>query len=141
MNWKRKYKCPVCRNKLKDFGVDMETQKIECMRCNAQFNPLQVFRDSDIVLLSKLLSQDRQEAFLTGLGFKRQSARRTPKSLLYSFLSFLILGSIFFSVMLFLSGHRITALSPIIGGPLLCLGIYQDYKKEKNFRWRRKKGL
>ena len=141
MNWKRKCRCPECKNKLKDFSVDMDSHKIECIRCNAQLNPLKVFRDSDIVFFSKSLPQDRQEAFLTGLGFERQPDRRTPKPLLYGFLSFLILASIFLGVMLFFSGYRITFLSPIIGGPLLCFGIYQNYKEEKKFRWRRKNGL
>jgi hypothetical protein len=139
MNWKRKNRCPECRNKLKEFGIDMDSKKIECMACNTKFSPLQIFRDSDIIFISKSLPQDKQETFLTELGFEKKTVGRTSKSFLYGFLSILILGSMFFSVMLFLSGHRITFLSPIIGGPLLCLGIYQTYKEEKNFRWRRKK--
>lgn len=141
MNLKRKHRCPECRNKLKDFGIYMDSQKIECIKCNAQFSPLQVFRNSDIVFFTKSLPQDKQEAFLIGLGFEKQPVRRTSKSLLCGFLSSLILVSIFFSAMLFLSGHRITFLSPIIGGPLICFGIYQTYKEEKKFRWRGKKNI
>jgi len=140
MNWKRKCRCPECRSKLKDFGVDLDSQKIECVRCHTQFSPLQVYRNSEIVLLSECLPHDKQEAFLSGLGFERQPVRRTPKLLLYSFFSFIIVGGVVFGIILLITGHFITFLSPIIGSVLLCLGIYDSYKDEEKPRWRRRKG-
>jgi hypothetical protein len=66
-------------------------------------------------------------------------AHRTPKPLLYAFLSFLIAGSVALGIILFIAGYTVTFISPIIGGPLLAIGIYNDYKKEKDSRWRMKK--
>ncbi len=140
MHWKRKHRCPECKGKLEDFGVDLNTQKIECMKCHAQFSPLKVFKDSDIVFFSKSLPQEKQKAFLAKLGFERQPVRRTPKPLLYGFLSFIITGGIMFGIILFVSGQRIIAVSPVIGSLLLCLGIYETCKDEEKPRWRRKRG-
>jgi len=138
MNWKRKSKCPECKEKLIQFGVNIDDGTIECLNCHAQFNPVQVLQDSDIVFLSESLPSDKQETFLISLGFEKQPAHRTPKPLLYIFLTFIMLFTTFFSIMLALSGHRITFLSPIIGGLLLCYGIYHNYREEKTYRWLRK---
>ena len=138
MNWKRKNVCPECKGKLTEFGLNVDTGTIECLRCRAQFCPVNVFRDSDIVSFSKQLPADKQEAFLIGLGFQKEPAHRTSEALLYGFLTFLMLGSAFTSVMLALISHRITYLSGIIGGLLLCSTIYSIYKQEEAYRWRRK---
>ena len=137
MNRKRKSKCPECKGKLTEFGVNVDEGTIECLSCHAQFSPIQVLQDSDIVFSSESLPADKQKAFLTGLGFEKKPVHRTPKSLLYGFLFFLMLGTTFLSVMLALSGYRITSLSPIVGGLLLCYGIYRNYKDEEVSRWRR----
>lgn len=138
MNWKKTCRCPECRSKLTDFGVDLDALMVECGKCRARFSPLNVFRDTEIVLLSELLSQEKQEVFLAGLGFEKQDVRRIPKPLLYGFLSFLILGTAFLSVMLAIAGYRITSLSPIIGGLLLSFLIYDNYRGEEKTRWRRR---
>jgi hypothetical protein len=137
---RRKYRCPECRAKLKEFGIDLDAIEVQCPRCHAQFSPLQVFKDSDIVFFSQILPQDRQEAFLTRLGFEKQAVRsRIPKALLYSLFSILVLGAAFLSVMLALDGYRIKALGPVLGGLLLCFAIYRDYKDEEKPRWRRRR--
>ena len=138
MIWK-KNKCPECKGKLTNFGVNMDTQRIECVKCRAQFNPLQVFRDSDIILLSRSLPPEKQEKFLTDLGFERKTIHRTQKWLLYCFIIFLILGSSFCSVIFALTGFGITSVSPFIGGILLCYGIYCNYRNEEKPKWHRKK--
>lgn len=138
MNWKRTCRCPECRSKLTDFGVDLDTLMVECGKCHTRFSPLKVLQDSEIVLLSELLPQKKQEKFLTGLGFEKLAVRRTPKPLLYGFLSFLILGTAFLSVMLAIAGYRITSLSPIIGGLLLSFLIYDNYRDEEKRQWRRR---
>lgn len=123
--------------KLAEFGVNLEEGTIECLNCHTKFNPIQVLNDADIVFLSESLPSDKQETYLSGLGFEKQPAHRTPKPLLYGFLSFIMLSTTFFSIILALGGYRITFLSPIIGGFLLCYGIYHDYRKEKAYRWKR----
>ena len=139
MNKKRKSQCPECKVKLTEFGLNIDEGTIECLSCHAHFSPIQVLQDPDIVFFSESLPSEKQEAFLTGLGFEKKPVHRTPKSLLYGFLFFLMLGTAFLSVMLALSGHRITSLSPIGGGLLLCYGIYRNYKGEKVYWWRRRK--
>ncbi len=140
MNWKRRYRCPQCGAKLKDFGVDLDAIEVQCPRCHAQFSPLQVFRDSDIVFFSQILPQDRQEAFLTGLGFEKQPVRRTPKFLLYGLLSLFIIGGLAFAIILFFTSERkITAIGPVIGSLLLCSVTYDHYKDEEKPRWRRRR--
>lgn len=137
MSWKRKNVCPECKGKLTEFGLNIDAGTIECLKCHAQFCPLNVFRDSDIVSFSKQLPVDKQEAFLTGLGFEKEPAHRTSETLLYGFLTFLMLGSVSFSLMLAVTGHWITFLSPIIGGLILCYATYDIYKSEEVYRWRR----
>lgn len=134
---KRKGKCPGCNGKLAQFGVNIDEGTIECLNCHTKFNPVRVLKDSDIVFLSESLPSDKQGIFLTDLGFEKQPAHRTSKSLLYVFLSFIMLSTIFFSVILALGGHHITFLSPIIGGLLLCYGIYHDYRSESAYQWKR----
>ena len=135
---KRKSKCPECKDKLAEFSLDVDTGTIECLRCHAQFSPINVLRDNDIIYFSKQLPVDKQEAFLTRLGFEKEPAHRTSKSLLHSFLFLIMLSSVIGSVALALIFRRITYLSGIIGGLMLCYAIYDIYKSEEKYKWRRR---
>ena len=141
MNRKRKSKCPECKGKLTEFGLDADEGIIECLSCHAQFSPIQVLQDSDIVFFSESLTSDRQEAFLTGLGFEKKPVHRTPKPVLYGFLLFLIGGGVVFSFILFMFGLGIKSISPVIGSLLLSGVIYDYYKDEEKPKWRRRKYL
>jgi len=139
MNWKRKSKCPECKGKLNEFGVNVDEGTIECLSCHAKFSPIQVLQDSDIVFFSGSLPSDKQETFLTGLGFERKPVRRTPKSVLYGFLIFLIGSGVVFTLLFFLFGLGIKSIGPVIGSLLLSNTVYGYYKEEEKPQWQRKK--
>ena len=138
---KRKSECPECKDKLAKFYLNVDTGTIEYLRYHAQINPVNVLRDSDIVYFSKQLPVDKQEAFLTRLGFEKEPAHRTSEALLYGFLVCIMLGTIFVSVMFSLACHHITYLSGIIGGLFLCYSIYDIYKREEKYKWRRREEI
>ncbi len=135
---KRKSECPECKGKLTQFGLNVDTGIIECPRCHAQFSPLNVLRDSDIVSFSKQLPPDMQEAFLIGLGFEKEPAHRTSEELVHGFLILIMFGSILGSVGLAVFFHRIRYLSGIIYGLILYYGVNDMYKSQEANKWHRK---
>ena len=135
MNRRRKGRCPNCGCRLTQCGIDADAGKVECLNCHAQLRPREVLQDADIIFASRVLTEDRREVFLAGLGFGKTTCPRTPKLVLCGFLLLLMLGACFLSVMLVFAGHRISFLSPLVGGVLLCLVIYREYRKEGRARW------
>lgn len=138
---KRKSQCPECKGKLTQFGLNVDTGVIECPKCRAQFSPLNVLRDSDIVSFSKQFPPDMQEPFLIGLGFEKEPAHRTSEALVHGLIFFIMLISVFGSVVLAVFFHRITCLFGIIGGLMACDMIYDMYKSEEAYKWHRREDV
>ncbi len=138
MKRKRKNECPECKGKLTKFGLNVDTGTVECLRCHAQFSPINVLRDSDIISFSKQLPPEKQEAFLMGLGFEKEPAHRTSEALVHGLLFFIMFGTVIGSVVLALICRRIIYLSGIIGGLILCNGVYDIYKSEEAYKWHRR---
>lgn len=137
---KKTGKCPGCNQKLKDFRIDLDNSKIQCANCKAEFIPTEVWRDSEIVVMSTILPPENRESFLINLGFEKKTKKRTSKFTLYFAIVFFIVMSGFLSLFFYIEGKSLFRVGvQIVITIMLPWMIIQYYKDEAKPKWKRLK--